>query len=65
MAAWIWTVRLILAFFSHLKDVLMGRTGIGPIGDDQAPYFAVSLLKLTVMSICTFGIYDLYWFHKN
>jgi hypothetical protein len=43
----------------------MGRTGTGPIGSDQAPYFAVSLLKLTVMSICTFGIYELYWFYKN
>ena len=58
-------VHRMLAFLSHLKDVFMGRTGIGPIGSDQAPYFAVSLLKLTVMSLCTFGIYDLYWFYKN
>ncbi|WP_028294110.1 hypothetical protein [Oceanobacter kriegii] len=28
-------------------------------------YFAVSPLKLVVMSICTMGIYELYWFYKN
>jgi len=28
-------------------------------------YFPVSLLKLAVMSICTFGVYELYWFYKN
>lgn len=28
-------------------------------------YFSVSPLKLVVMSICTLGIYDLYWYYKN
>ena len=28
-------------------------------------YFAVSPLKLVLMSICTMGIYELYWFYKN
>lgn len=28
-------------------------------------YFAVSPLKLVVMSIVTVGIYELYWFYKN
>ena len=28
-------------------------------------YFPVSILKLIVMSVCTMGIYDLYWFYKN
>lgn len=28
-------------------------------------YFAVSPLKLVVMSICTIGIYEFYWFYKN
>ncbi|GBD98851.1 hypothetical protein BMS3Abin07_00879 [bacterium BMS3Abin07] len=28
-------------------------------------YFAVSPLKLVMMSICTLGIYELYWFYKN
>ena len=31
-----------------------------------APYFlTTSTLKLTLMSICTFGTYELYWFYKN
>lgn len=29
------------------------------------PLFAVSLPKLAVMSVCTFGIYELYWCHKH
>ena len=33
--------------------------------DSQIPFFAVSPLKLVVMSVCTFGLYDLYWFYKN
>ena len=28
-------------------------------------YFTCSTLKLSVMSLVTFGIYDLYWFYKN
>lgn len=28
-------------------------------------YFAVSKSKLIVMSLCTFGIYEIYWFYKN
>ncbi|MAS64067.1 MAG: hypothetical protein CL815_02440 [Coraliomargarita sp.] len=28
-------------------------------------YFPVSPLKLIVMSVCTGGIYELYWFYKN
>lgn len=30
-----------------------------------APFFQVSIAKLVVLSICTFGIYELYWFYKN
>jgi hypothetical protein len=33
---------------------------------DPAPmYFPVSLTKLVVMSFCTFGLYEIYWFYKN
>lgn len=33
---------------------------------EQQPYFfAPSTLKLVVMSVCTFGIYELYWFYRN
>jgi hypothetical protein len=31
----------------------------------QPMFFAVSQLKLVVMSTVTFGIYDLYWFYRN
>jgi hypothetical protein len=31
----------------------------------QPPFFAVSLLKLVVLSTCTFGIYEIYWFWRN
>ena len=31
----------------------------------QAPYFAVSPVKFAAMSICTFGIYEFFWFYKN
>ncbi len=31
----------------------------------QPPFFAVSVLKLIVLSILTLGIYELYWFYKN
>lgn len=31
----------------------------------QPPFFAVSLLKLAVLSICTLGLYKLYWFWRN
>lgn len=28
-------------------------------------YFTTSTLKLSLMSICTLGFYELYWFYKN
>ena len=31
----------------------------------QPLYFSVSRAKFIVMSLCTFGIYELYWFYKN
>src|SRR5882762_7904695 len=35
-------------------------------GSAAAPmYFPVSLLKLVVISICTLGVYELYWYYKN
>lgn len=39
-----------------LKDV--ART-------DNPIFFTTSTLKFVVMSICTFGLYELYWFYKN
>lgn len=31
----------------------------------EPPLFAVSVAKLAVMSVCTFTLYELYWFYKN
>lgn len=31
----------------------------------SSPYFSVSVRKLVVMSLCTFGLYDLYWFYQQ
>lgn len=28
-------------------------------------FFTASTFKLSIMSICTFGIYELFWFYKN
>jgi hypothetical protein len=43
----------------------MGDANDGIIESDLPPYFAVSLLKLSLMSFCTFGLYELWWFYKN
>ena len=40
-------------------------TDTAPLASNKAPWFPVSLLKLSVMSICTFGLYELYWFYEN
>ena len=32
---------------------------------DQPVFFPVGLWKLAIMSVCTFGIYEVYWFYKN
>ncbi|HJY79215.1 MAG TPA: DUF4234 domain-containing protein [Burkholderiales bacterium] len=32
---------------------------------DEAIFFPVSLLKLSLMSVVTLGIYNIYWFYKN
>ena len=31
----------------------------------EPPFFAVSVAKLAVMSVCTFSVYEVYWFYKN
>jgi hypothetical protein len=31
----------------------------------QPPFFQVSVTKLIVLTICTLGFYQLYWFYKN
>ena len=40
--------------------------GPRPVLSESDPYFfAASTLKLVLMSICTGGLYELYWFYKN
>jgi len=31
----------------------------------ETPFFAVSLVKLVVLSLCTLGVYQWYWFYQN
>jgi hypothetical protein len=31
----------------------------------EPPFFAVSLVKLSVMNLCTFNLYEVYWFYKH
>ena len=38
---------------------------VAGIEQGETPFFAVSLLKLVVMSLVTFGFYEVYWFYKN
>ena len=32
---------------------------------DRPKFFPVSVAKLATMSVCTFGLYQIYWFYKN
>ena len=45
----------------NLPDKSTSDSGNGA----EAPYFAISLTKFAVLSICTLGIYELYWFYRN
>ena len=37
-----------------------------PLTNDQTVrYFPVSLVKLVVMNLCTWGVYQYYWFYEN
>src|SRR5687767_12966469 len=41
----------------------------GPLGSAVGPgeplYFSVAPFKLVLMSVMTFGFYELYWFYRN
>ncbi len=37
----------------------------GAVAPGQPAFFPVSLLKLSLMSLATSGLYDIYWFYKN
>jgi len=34
-------------------------------GKSEPPLFSISLIKLALMSICTAGLYELYWFYRS
>src|SRR5258708_10979613 len=34
-------------------------------GDVEVRFFAVSPVKLVVLSVCTLGLYQIYWFYKH
>jgi hypothetical protein len=31
----------------------------------EPPFFAVSIFKLLMLSVCTFGLYEIFWFYRN
>ena len=33
--------------------------------DMSPPFFAVSIAKLVVLSVCTFGLYEVWWFYRH
>jgi hypothetical protein len=37
----------------------------GELVDQSNPFFAVGVAKLAIMSIVTFGIYQVYWFYRH
>jgi hypothetical protein len=54
----------------HFMSDQPGQSSVVAIAPSTVPqvapmYFPVSVVKLAVMSLCTFGIYELYWFYKN
>lgn len=42
----------------------MTEGNVSTAAADDAPYFAVSLFKLAVMSLFTIGLYQVYWFTR-
>ncbi|MDR2837380.1 MAG: hypothetical protein LBV49_02235 [Azonexus sp.] len=39
---------------------------VQPLADSGAPpFFPVSVPKLAVLSICSFGLYELFWFYQK
>jgi hypothetical protein len=49
---------------AQVADVPETGSPLGYEGE-RPPFFPVSVLKLVLLSGCTFGLYELYWFYKN
>jgi hypothetical protein len=46
-------------------DALPRAEAPGAAAESEPLYHHVSLLKFSVLAVCTFGIYPLYWFYRN
>jgi hypothetical protein len=47
------------------NEALVPAASGDPQRETAPTFFAVSISKFIVLSICSIGIYDLYWFYKN
>jgi len=45
---------------AHVADIVVPVESL-----TATPFFAVSLLKLATLSICSLGLYELFWFYRN
>ena len=57
-------VRTVAAAGDSNEPSQPGPVGSAP-GDGRLIFFDVSIAKLVVLSVCSLGIYELYWFYKN
>lgn len=48
---------------SHAGSAPIDSAGATPL--PTLPLFPVSVFKFVVLSVCSFGLYELYWFYKN
>lgn len=49
-----------------MEELLTASSNSDAVAEPRPPiFFHVSLTKLLVLSICTLGLYEVYWFYKN
>ena len=52
--------------YPHVSPLPNSSTGATDLGPSTQPlFYPMALHKLAVMSVCTFGLYELYWFYRN
>jgi hypothetical protein len=49
----------------QIQQSYLGKEAPALQGDHSPTFFPVATHKFVVLSICTFGLYELYWFYKN
>ena len=48
------------------QELFEGPTdGVNYRKEAGTPFFPISARKLVIMSLCTFGVYEIYWFYRN